>query len=76
MGGQAPVRHKGGLGRCQVVIPLQVKLTFVTVDMGSDCQSNALEVTDASKEGTLAYPGLQVYFSCLTFQRKALIVEI
>ena len=69
MGGQASVRHKGGLCRCQVVIRLQVKLTFVTVDMGSDCQSNALEVTDASKEGTLAYPGLQVYFRWLRFQR-------
>ena len=51
-----------------MVIPLQVKLTFVTVDMGSDCQSNALEVTDASKEGALAYPGLQVYFRWLRFQ--------
>ena len=69
MGGQASVRHKGGLCRCQPVIPLQVKLTFVTVDMGSDCQSNALEVLDASKEGALAYPGLQVYFRWLTFQR-------
>ena len=70
MGGQASVRHKGGICGCQqLVIRPQVKLTFVTVDMGSDCQSNALEVTDASKEGTLAYPGLQVYFSCLRFQR-------
>ena len=59
----------GFVGVKWYLIPLQVKLTFVTVDMGSDCQSNALEVTDASKEGTLAYPGLQVYFSCLRFQR-------
>ena len=40
----------------------QVKVTFVTVDMGSDCQSNALEVTDTSKGGALSYPGLQVCY--------------
>ena len=68
MGGQTSVRDKGELCGCQEFYPLlfsQVKLTFVTVDMGSDCQSNALEVTDASKGGALSYPGLQVCYRWL-----------
>jgi hypothetical protein len=34
-------------------------VTFVTVDMGSDCLSNALNVLDTSKETALSYPGLE-----------------
>ena len=38
----------------------KVKVTFVQAEMGSDCQSNSLEVFDAGSQGdVLAYPGLK-----------------
>ena len=37
----------------------KVKVTFVQTEMGSDCQSNSLEVFDVGGAGDiLAYPGL------------------